>query len=81
MLQMDTITFLPVHMTVDEVLNNWPGTSAIFLERKTMCIGCLLQRFCTVKDAAETYRIPLQELKKDLEECALITHHTQRSTL
>ena len=81
MLHMDTLVFLQTQMTVEDVLKNWPGTSAVFLERKTTCVGCLLQRFCTLKDVAETYRIPLQDLRKDLEECALITVQNQRSTL
>jgi len=59
---MDTVTAPQSQMTVDEVLSNWPDTYTVFTTLKTKCIGCLLQRFCTLRDVADTYQIPLQEM-------------------
>jgi hypothetical protein len=64
---MDTITVPQSQMTVDEVFSNWPSTYVVFSALKTSCIGCLLQRFCTLRDVAETYQIPFHELTGELE--------------
>lgn len=53
-------------MTVEEVLTNWPGVHEVFMKWKTNCVGCYLQRFCTLQDVSETYRIPLPDLLGDL---------------
>ena len=54
-------------LTVEEILKKWPQTFSIFKNRNTGCIGCFLQRFCTLQDVAETYGVSLQEMKRDLE--------------
>ncbi len=66
---MDTQAFL-TQLTVEDILKRWPQTFSVFRNRNTDCVGCLLQRFCTLKDVAETYEITLQDLTRDLEECA-----------
>ena len=43
------------------------GGYKVFATMKTKCVGCLLQRFCSLRDVAETYQIPLQELTGELE--------------
>jgi hybrid cluster-associated redox disulfide protein len=65
---MDTKSVLQPQMTVEEVLTNWPDVHLVFLKWKTKCVGCFLQRFCTLKDVADTYRIPLSELLGELRE-------------
>ena len=65
---MDTQAFL-TQLTVEDILKWWPQTFSVFRNRDTDCVGCLLQRFCTLKDVAETYEINLQDLTGDLEEC------------
>ncbi len=54
---------------VEDVLRKWPQTFSVFRRHNTDCIGCLLQRFCSLQDVAETYEIELQDLTKDLEMC------------
>lgn len=66
-MQMDAPLIQP-QLTVEDVLKNWPEAFSIFIHRNTNCIGCLLQRFCTLQDVAEIYQISLQDLMKDLEE-------------
>jgi hypothetical protein len=77
---MDT-PMIHVRLTVEEVLQRWPGTFSVFMARKTKCPGCFMQQFCRLKDVAETYHISLQDLMRDLEECAQSNNHNQRSIL
>ena len=80
MQQMDT-PMIHRRLTVEEVLQKWPGTFSVFLAAKTKCPGCFMQQFCTLEDVAETYQISLQDLMQGLEECVQSINHIQRSTL
>lgn len=77
---MDT-PMIHVQLTVEEVLQKWPGTFSVFMAAKTKCPGCFMKPFCTLKYVAETYQISLQDLIRDLEECVETINHIQRSTL
>jgi len=66
-------------LTVEELLKKWPQSYTIFRDRKTGCIGCLLQRFCTLQDVAETYNLSLQDMKRDLELCVNQNSQNQRN--
>jgi hypothetical protein len=66
--QMETKLILQPQTTVEEVLERFPNTYAVFMKRKTKCIGCFLQKFCTLQDVTETYQLSLTELLGDLEE-------------
>jgi len=68
-------------LTVEDILKKWPQTYTIFRDRNTGCIGCLLQRFCTLQDVAETYHVSLQTLRRDLETYVQENVQTQRSNL
>jgi len=78
---METIPILQPQMTVEDVLQNWPGTYTVFMAMKTKCIGCFLQKFCTLQDVAETYQIPLHKLSGELEKHVPTFNHFKRSTL
>ena len=71
---------LSTQLTVEDILKKWPLAFSIFRNRNTDCIGCLLQRFCTLKEVAETYEVELQDLTKDLEQCVKENYQDQRST-
>jgi len=64
---METKPILQPQMTVEDVLSQWPQAHRAFTALKTKCVGCLLQRFCTLQDVAETYQISFQELTGELE--------------
>jgi hypothetical protein len=66
--QMDTQVFL-AQLTVEDILKRWPQAFSVFRSRNTDCVGCLLQRFCSLKDVAEAYDVELQDLINDLEKC------------
>ncbi len=57
------------HMTVETVLQTWPETWVVFRAQKTDCIGCFMQRFCTLQEVAETYQLSLANLLAELEAC------------
>ncbi len=63
---MDT-PLIDIHLTVEEVLHKRPHAFSVFLRNKTKCVGCYLQRFCTLKDVSEMYRIPIEKLMEEIE--------------
>ena len=79
MWQMDTITSLQSEMTVEEVLKTWPSAYMVFLNGKTDCIGCFLQKFCTLREVADTYHVSLEDFIGDLEEHVRTINLHQRS--
>jgi hybrid cluster-associated redox disulfide protein len=56
-------------LTIADVLKKWPQTYSVFRNRNMGCIGCLLQRFCSIQDVAETYEVDLPDLIEELEKC------------
>ena len=79
--QMETTPMPQSQMTVENVLQNWPSTYSVFMDMKTKCIGCFLQRFCTLQDVADTYQIPIQKLTGEMEKYISTLNHLKRSTL
>lgn len=63
---MDEDVQIQSHWTVDETLRQIPQVSRVFIKNKTQCVGCFLQRFCTIKDVAEIYEMNLDEFLKSL---------------
>jgi len=58
---------ITTQLTVDKVLQSWPLAFSVFMKNKTKCPGCFMQQFCTLKDVAETYQIPLEKLIAEIE--------------
>jgi hybrid cluster-associated redox disulfide protein len=69
-----------IHLTVDEVLQNWPRAFSVFMKNRTKCVGCFMQQFCTLRDVAETYEISPEKLISDIEDVSN-EENTQRSIL
>ncbi len=63
---MDT-PMIDIHLTVDETLQKWPHAFSVFMQNKTKCVGCYLQKFCTLKEVAELYQIPIAKLIEEIE--------------
>ncbi len=63
---MDT-PLIDIHLTVEEILQKWPHTFSVFMKNKTKCVGCFLQRFCTLRDVAEMYQVPIEKLIEEIE--------------
>lgn len=56
-----------IHLTVEQVLQNWPRAFSVFMKNRTKCPGCFMKNFCTLKDVAETYEISPEQLVMEIE--------------
>lgn len=61
-------TQIQSHWTVEEVLRRKPKTARVFVKYRTQCVGCYMQKFCTMKDVAEIYQLNLKKILKDLSD-------------
>jgi len=68
-----------IRLKVDEVFQKWPAVFSVFMENKTKCPGCFMQKFCTLEDVAETYQISSEKLIQEIERVA-ISEDPQRRT-
>jgi hybrid cluster-associated redox disulfide protein len=68
-------------MTVETVLQQWPQTWVVFKTQKTACIGCFMQKFCTLQEVADIYQLPVQELLNELQNCVTESKIPQRRSL
>jgi len=57
--------------TVSEILQKYPGTSRVFLEKKTFCLGCYMARFCNLKDVAQVYSLETETLVHEIQQAAI----------
>ena len=57
--------------TVSEVLQKYPETRQVFIERKTLCLGCYLARFCNLKDVAQAYSLEIETLEYEIQKAAI----------
>ena len=55
-------TTLFADTTVAEALALLPAAGRVLTARHTACVGCYLARFCTLRDTADFYNIPLDAL-------------------
>jgi hybrid cluster-associated redox disulfide protein len=53
--------------TVSEVLQMYPGSRQVFIARMTMCLGCHMARFCTLKDVAQIYGMETETLVHEIQ--------------
>ena len=56
---------LTPELTVAQVLEGSNTIPIVFLQHRTACVGCYLARFCTLRDVANTYELPLDEFLDD----------------
>ncbi len=53
-------------ITVQEVMDRWPATVAVFNARRMACPGCAVAPFTTVAECAASYGIDASELAREL---------------
>jgi len=58
--------------TVEQVLESYPQAAAVFLHLKADCVGCRLERFCTLEEVALDYNLVLDNFLADLEEAVSV---------
>ena len=54
-------------LTFDFVMREWPETVSVFLARRMMCVGCLINPFHTVSEACREYRVEEAVFRRELE--------------
>ncbi|HEX5474272.1 MAG TPA: DUF1858 domain-containing protein [Vicinamibacterales bacterium] len=52
--------------TIAAVLARWPQAAAVFVGRRMACVGCEMNGFETIRDAAAIYGVPEDDLLRDL---------------
>lgn len=52
--------------TIAALLDAYPSAAEVFIRRRMACVGCDMNRFETIADAARSYGIPPAELLADL---------------
>ena len=57
--------------TVSDVLQKYPGTNRVFIEKKTLCLGCYMARFCTLGDVARVYSLDTETLVHEMQQVAI----------
>ena len=57
---METIEFFS-QQSIEELIAQFPQIISAFTEYGTACAGCSIAKFCTIKDAIETYNLPSDE--------------------
>jgi hybrid cluster-associated redox disulfide protein len=57
--------------TVEQTLQDRPEISRVYIKNRTKCVGCWLEKFCTIKDVAETYHLDANKLLQDLNQSTI----------
>jgi hybrid cluster-associated redox disulfide protein len=61
-------TTLDASWTVDQVLKTYPQAIPVFLSLKLGCVGCYLERFCSLAEVAASYKLSTEFLLAQLSE-------------
>lgn len=57
--------------TVEKTLQERPETARAFLKQGTLCVGCWMRTFCTLKDVAEIYEMESSEFLQELNQSTI----------
>lgn len=57
-------------LSVEDVVQAWPGTIRAFARRGMACVGCEVAALHSLEDAARAYGVPLDALMRDLRRAA-----------
>ncbi len=66
-------TTLDATWTAEQMMQTYPQTVSVFLALKTDCVGCHLERFCTLEEVAASYELRLEVLLEKLRESIQIS--------
>ena len=58
--------------TVEQVLRSYPTTAEVFIRLKADCVGCRLDRYCTLEEVAQDYGLDLEKFLADLREAVSV---------
>lgn len=54
-------------LPVGQIMNRWPETIHVFIDRGMLCVGCPIAMFHTIVDAAEEHGLDAGDLERALE--------------
>jgi len=64
-MSLPAVPILP-ESTVGEILRTFPSATAVFLKRRMHCPGCHMNNFMTLREAAASYCLSVDDLVRDL---------------
>lgn len=56
------------HTLVAEVLDASPGLANLLLELRVDCIGCSMNKFCTLEDVCSHYDLDVENILRRVQE-------------
>ncbi|MEW6084134.1 MAG: hypothetical protein AB1607_06010 [Chloroflexota bacterium] len=62
---------IQITWTVEKTLQDKPETARTFIRHGTLCVGCWMQSFCTLKDVTEIYEMDSSGFLQDLNQTTL----------
>jgi hybrid cluster-associated redox disulfide protein len=60
--------------TVEQTLLTYPQTADVFIRFKVDCVGCRLEKFCTLEEVVRDYNLILDDFLAALQEAILATN-------
>lgn len=54
--------------TIKDLLTTYPGATPVLVGLRIGCVGCWMQRFCTLEEVACNYALPLDSLLEVLQQ-------------
>jgi len=53
-------------LSLDEIMQRWPNTIAVFLRHKMLCVGCPIATFHTINNACREYDLDKDAFLEEL---------------
>jgi hybrid cluster-associated redox disulfide protein len=72
------ISLITAESCVGEMMRAYPATTAVFLRRRMHCPGCHMAAFMTIREAAASYGLCVEELLRDLRAAAPLAEDGRR---
>ncbi len=61
-------------MTVQRLLELWPQTARVFIDKRMACVGCAVAGFETIEEVAAIYEQAPDSFVRALRRCAAEAH-------
>lgn len=71
-------TQISKNWTVQQTLNAYPETSSVFIHLKIDCVGCWMERFCTLEEVGNSYGIAVETIMDSLHKLATLSYPKER---
>jgi hybrid cluster-associated redox disulfide protein len=60
--------------TVQQTLKVYPDTLSVFVQLKTDCVGCWMERFCTLEEVGNAYGIAPETMIDSLHKLTTLSY-------